>query len=188
MGERPWGPTDRRWLRAGLFLWAGVLAGCGKDGPTEPEAEAVSLSELFGTQIFSANGAPVGLAALESAQVIGIYFASAGCPACQAFNPVLAETYADLKAEERPFEVVLVTSAISLAAMFDYMDEGNMEWLAISPLSGKANVLANRFNVRWVPTLILIDSDGMLLSESGREQVAQLGAGAWSVWTAEIAP
>lgn len=161
-----------------LIAWAS--SGCGSDGPTNPEP--LSLSELFGTQLFRADGTSVGLGALEGKDIIGIYFASPGCPACGGFNPTLVDAYNQLGEDGRSFEVVLVTLGTSLSALFEYMSDSGMPWLALSPESSRANALAQRYNIRWVPTLVIIDETGKTLSLTGREELTEDGPAAYDEW------
>lgn len=165
---------------AALSAWA--TFGCGSDGPTEPEP--TSLSDLFGNQLFKADGSSVGLAGMDGAAIIGIYFASPGCPACGTFNPILVDAYNQWSAEGKSFEVVLVTAGVSLAELLDYMGESDMPWPAVSPQSNKANSLAQRYNIRWVPTLVIIDGALNTVSLTGREELTQTGPAIYDTWLA----
>jgi hypothetical protein len=157
-----------------------AVSACGSDGPTRPKP--TSLSDLFGTELYRADGTTVGVAALNNVPLIGIYFANPGCPACGGFTPNLVDAYDQLEAEGKSFEVVLVSAGISDATLFDYMVDSEMGWLAIPPQSGKANTIAQRYNVRWVPTLIVIDDELRTITYTGREEVAQVGADIYEVW------
>jgi hypothetical protein len=159
-------------------------SGCGGDDPSGPEL--ASLPELFGDQLYTAEGSPVNVRVLNDTPIIGIYFASVGCPACGAFNPILVEAYNQLEEDGRPFEVVLVSLGISDSALFEYMDQSGMPWLAVSPQSSEANALVQRYDVRWVPTLVMMDGAGNTISLNGREEVTQRGAGAYDDWLAAI--
>lgn len=164
-------------------LLVGLLAvACGDDGPTGPKP--ASLPELFGTELYRADGSTVGVESLAGTPVIGIYFASAGCPACGAFTPVLLDAYAGLEQEGRPFEVVLVTGGIGMTTLLEYMTDFGMPWLAVPTPSEEITNLVRRYDVRWVPTLIVIDNDGTVLSMTGREEVALNGTGAYDLWLA----
>ena len=121
---------------------------------------------------------------LQGTALIGIYFASPTCPACGSFTPLLVEAYSQLREDGRSFEVVLVSPGISDATLLAYMEDSGMDWLAVSSRSKQANALAQRFNVRWIPTLVVIDSEGNLVSLSGREEVTLHGAGAYDDWLA----
>jgi hypothetical protein len=176
--EHSWTSVAR--VVAVAALVGSVVFGCGKRGPTEPQA--ASLPELFGDQLFRADGSPVGVAILNNTPVIGIYFADPGCPACAGFTPILVDAYDQLREEGRSFEIVLVTLGITDASMFDFMADSGMSWLAVSPQSNRSAALAQRYNIRWVPTLVIIDGAGGTVSLRGREEVAQSGAGAYDAW------
>jgi len=180
-GEGSWA-SDWRAPALAALLGCSVV-GCGSDGPTEPEA--ASLPELFGDQLFLADGSPVGVGALANTPLIGIYFASPGCPACGAFNPILRDAYDQMKEDGKPFEVVLVTLGVTESAMFDYMVETGMLWLALSSQGTHANALAHRYDIRWVPTVIIIDGAGNTISVTGREEVTRSGAAAYEAWLAK---
>ena len=159
-----------------------MLAELNKDAPTEPEP--ASISELFGNQLFKADGTPVGVGVLENSAVIGIYFASPGCPACGGFTPILVDAFNELREDGRSFEVVLVSPGISDLSLFDYMVDSQMPWLAVSSEGNKASVLLDHYGIRWVPTLLLIDSDGKTISKTGREEVVRDGTAACDAWLA----
>jgi nucleoredoxin len=157
-----------------------IMAGCEGDGPTGPES--VSLSELFGTQLHRDDGTTVGVGTLASVPVIGIYFASPGCPACGAFTPRLVAAYDQIRDEGKSFEVVLITFEITEPSLFEFMADSEMTWLAVSPVSDNVTALADRYNVRWVPTLVIIDNLGNTISLTGRDEVEQSGSGAYDSW------
>jgi hypothetical protein len=169
-----------RWLSLGPWALVLLLAGCGSDSPTKPEA--VSLSDLFGTELLKADGSRVGVGSLEQNTLLGIYFMSPGCPACSAFNPSLVTAYDEITGAGNAFEIVMVAQGINPTDLSEYMAEEGMEWTAVSPLSDRPTFLAQRYNVRWIPTLIVIETDGTIVSMSGREQVAGQGADAWNIW------
>jgi hypothetical protein len=160
-----------------------VAYGCGSDAPTGPPP-TVSLPELFGSQLYRADGSAVGVATLNSVSIIGIYFASSGCPACGAFTPVLVDAYDQLRDDGRSFEVVLVSSESSDPSLFDYMVDGGMGWLAVSSQSNRINTLAQRYNVQWIPTLVIIDGAANTISLNGRNELTARGTAAYDDWLA----
>jgi hypothetical protein len=170
----------RVWAVASLM--AAAATGCGDDGPTGPKP--ASLSDLFGSQLLRADGTGVGVGTLDNTALIGIYFASPTCPACGAFTPILVDAYDQIHGEGRSFEVVLVTHGISEAALVDYMNDAGMSWLAVPPQGNQPNLLAQRFNIRWVPTLVIVDASGNTVSLTGREEVTRNGAAAYDAWLA----
>lgn len=181
--KRSWAYVLSAVTSGSLLCLAG--AGCDSGGPVEPEP--ASLSVLFGSQLYRADGSSVGVQVLENVAVIGIYFASTSCSACGAFTPLLVDAYNQLREDQRSFEVVLATFEVTDAAMFEYMVNSEMPWLAVSSQSGKADSLADRYGVYWVPTLVVIDGAGNTLSLEGREEVTQKGAAAYDDWLAASA-
>ena len=159
-----------------------AASGCDGDGPTGPEP--ASLPDMFGNQLYRADGSAVGVGVLNNTSVIGIYFASPGCPACGAFTPLLVNAYDQLRDEGRSFEVVLVTGGISEQSLFDYMAGSGMAWLAVSSQSSEGDALAQRYDVQWVPTLVIIDGTANTVSMTGREELTQSGAAAFDAWLA----
>lgn len=123
---------------------------------------------------------------MEGTPLIGIYFASPGCPACTGFTPELVEAYGRWETQGKFFEVVLVTSGVSLADLLEYMAESNMPWRAVSPQSNKANSLVQRYGIQWVPTLVVIDGNTNTITMNGREEVVQQGDGIYDVWLAAM--
>jgi len=64
------------------------------------------------------------------------------------------------------------------------MVDSEMPWLALSPQSSQANGLLQRYDIRWVPTLIIIDGSGVTISTTGREDLTENGAAAYETWLA----
>jgi len=170
---------------AASVLFSSLLVSCGgDDGILEPEPPA-SLADLIGTAFYKADGSSVGIEALQGKTFVGIFFSSRGCPACGAFTPLLLSAYDDLKEAGKPFEVVLVSFESSAQDMFTYMTDFGLPWLAV-PFGGeKSQALTLRYDVRWIPTLVVVDSQGRTVSMAGREEVAAKGAGAYDDWVAK---
>ena len=159
----------------------GLLAGCGGDSPTELPPPA-SLEELFGDTLYRADSSRVGIDAFDGVPLIGIYFAAHGCSACASFTPMLLAAYRELRAADRPFEVVLVSGDPTEAAMFTHMTDREMPWLAVPWQGSHALGLVDRYGVRWIPTLVIVDGDGATISLDGRAEIASEGASAYDDW------
>jgi len=157
----------------------------GDDGPPLVEAPPpASLSDLFGNTLFDADGNPVGIEAIEKKAIIGIYFSAQWCPACATFTPLLLSAYQELQEAQKSFEVVLVSYDHSSADMFAHMTHYAMPWLAVPHGGDKAVALAERYDVRLIPTLIIIDREGNTISMNGRGDLAVKGAAAYDDWLA----
>ena len=65
----------------------------------------------------------------------GIYFSAHWCPPCRGFTPVLAEYYTTLRAADKKFQVVFVSSDRDEASAKDYYS--SMPWLMV-PFADRA--------------------------------------------------
>ena len=160
----------------------GYSAGCGDEGGTSPEP--ASLSDLLGNQLYRADGSQLSIQALDDVSVIALYFASPTCPSCGAFTPILVDAYDELQGDGRSFEVVLVNLGGGGVSLFEYMEVSGMSWLAIPSPSNRANDLVRRYNVRFIPTLVIIDGDANTISLNGRDELVQNGTAVYDVWLA----
>ena len=174
-------------LGFGALAWTPVLTGCGAAPEVamaeqgDDSAPKSGLEELFGTRLLNADGKETSLAALEGKKV-GLYFSAHWCPPCRTFTPLLVDAYNQLQADGKPFEIVFVSSDRSADAMRAYMKEYEMDWPAIPFEAEQRKALAQRFGVRGIPTLVVVDTDGRTLSADARSQIAQWGAGAYERW------
>jgi hypothetical protein len=171
-----------RVLGAAVLAAALVPACDGSDsvGPPPP----ASLDELFGDTLLKADGSAVGIEALEGKALIGIYFCARDCPACGAFTPLLVDAYDQIREAGGSFEVVYVSSDGSATIMHQYMRDAGMQWLALPWAGGRSMALGQRYGVRWIPTVIVLDGAGNTVSTRGHEEIAARGAAAYDDWLA----
>jgi thiol-disulfide isomerase/thioredoxin len=104
--------------------------------------------------------------ALAEAEVVGIYFTASWCGACRQATPALAETYKQLRKKHgKAFEIVCVSHDQSEAAFQRYFQK--MPWLALPFHTLQKTVLGDLFQVEGIPTLILLDGKGKVISRDG---------------------
>jgi nucleoredoxin len=150
------------------------------EAPDMPVSSS-ALQELFGDKLVKADGSEVSLDALKG-KTIGIYFSAHWCPPCRQFTPVLVKTYNELVKSGKPFEIVFVSSDRSKEAMQGYMEETGMAWTAIPYGSEQKNKLSSKYGVRGIPTFVVVNADGELITKAGRRDVAQKGVDAFAEW------
>ncbi len=164
-----------------------MLAGCSGDGwgnaanADSGDSTPESFASLFGTNLVNAKMEIVSATNLVGRKV-GVYFSGYWCPPCRAFTPVLVDFHKKLTKEGKPFEIVFVSSDRSQKDMAAYMKEVKMPWLALPFESERKGALGSKYGVRGVPTLIILDPDGKILSKDGRRDVMELGAKAFDKW------
>ncbi|KAG6544785.1 hypothetical protein Mapa_013811 [Marchantia paleacea] len=112
-------------------------------------------------------------------KTVGLYFSAHWCPPCRGFTPRLATIYKQLKEEGKPFEIIFISSDRDEEAFKEYF--GEMPWLAL-PFSDrqlKRNTkqeLSEYFEVKGIPTLVILGPDGKTVNKDGRRVMEILGA------------
>ncbi|QDU96893.1 TlpA family protein disulfide reductase [Lignipirellula cremea] len=120
-------------------------------------------SELVGKPLeltgATALGAEFDWAAYRGKVVVVDFWAS-WCGPCRAEMPHLKKLYEDL--QDRGFDVVGVNLDKDAEAMATFIAEQKLNWTNIAGEGTKE--LANKYGVRGIPTLMLIDADGNVVS------------------------
>jgi len=201
-GEMPWlalpySDRDRKNAISSKFKVQGIptvviLDGEGnvmtKDGRTalssDPKGEGMpwkdkTLKEILaGSKIIDKSG-EVGPSALEG-KVFAFYFSGHWCPPCRGFTPKFAEWYTkSLKA--KGLEVVFVSSDRDEGAFKEYYAE--MPWLALDYGNRKEKQqLDGLFGIEGIPSVVIIDKDGSVISKEGRGAISADPEGAEFPW------
>ncbi len=146
--------------------------------PTPPQL--FNLQELLGSSLMDAQGNPVNPATLKG-KFIGIYFSANWCPPCRQFTPTLIEfrnAYAD------QFEVVFVSSDRNADDQQKYMQETGMPWPAIPYASEQVQLLKEKFDISGIPSLVVVDGKGTLISTQGSSDIDSDPSNALIKWQA----
>jgi nucleoredoxin len=113
--------------------------------------------------------------------LIGVYFSAHWCPPCRAFTPRLVETYKHLKAAGKPFEIIFASSDRDEKSFLEYFK--TMPWLALPFDVASKRALSKKFNVSGIPTFVLLDGNGNLVSKNGRANIERDPKGENFPWT-----
>ncbi|XP_003744124.1 nucleoredoxin-like protein 2 [Galendromus occidentalis] len=116
--------------------------------------------------------------------IVVFYFSAHWCPPCRNFTPQLASIYKGLKEAGKKIEVIFMSSDRTEEQMLSYMEESHGDWFAFefgSPIKKK---FAEHFQVSSIPTVIVLNGDGVVVSTDGRNEILRLDAGVWEKWTA----
>ena len=133
---------------------------------------------LFPAMLLNSEGKEVSSAVLQN-KIVGIYFSAQWCPPCRHFTPSLVE-FRDKNSKD--FEVVFVSSDRSQKDQLEYMKKYNMNWYTIAHGSEAANALKKKYEVRGIPSLVIVDADGKTITKNGRGDVSKNPKGALKDW------
>ncbi|MGN1360385.1 MAG: thioredoxin-like domain-containing protein [Kiritimatiellia bacterium] len=151
------------------------------------ETKAPSTVSLFeqhlGDELVNRAGEKMVTKVALDGKIVGIYFSAHWCPPCRAFTPKLVTAYKQIqKRHANQFELVFVSLDRSEGAMFDYMKETQMPWLAVPFPTLKQLNPASAYRVQGIPTLLILDKKGNLITRNGRGDIQVKGAKAFDAW------
>lgn len=133
----------------------------------------VSRSRNF---VISNNGTKVNILELEG-KMVGLFFSFAGHKGCVDFTSKLVDLYQKVKEKGESFEIVCIP--------FDQEQESfeqsfsTMPWLSLPFKDKSCGKLAERFELKSPPTLIIIGSDGKMLVPNVADFVEEHGIEAY---------
>lgn len=135
-------------------------------------AEQASIVDTFGEDCdIQTQDGTVKLSTFTG-KYVALYFSARWCPPCQGFTPVLSEFYQKAKAAGKDWEVIFCSSDRDQSAFDGYF--GKMPWSALPFEQRRLKAkLSEKFGVRGIPALILLDQSGQLYNENGRGVVSK---------------
>ncbi|XP_070571556.1 nucleoredoxin-like [Ptychodera flava] len=137
----------------------------GKEFPWHPKP----FNEVIGTKFVNNKKEEVSLESLKG-KFLCIYFSAHWCPPCKAFTPVLVEIYNKLKGENKQVEVIFNSSDRSEESFDQYFS--TMPWLAVPYGDPRIKQLSKLFQVSGIPSLVVINEHGEVITKEGRTAVA----------------
>lgn len=182
----------RTMMLGALILSIAVIPeGCGTSNAEKKAAdkavkEAIAsgngFQTLLGDELINTKGEKFGVDSLDG-KIVGLYFGASWCPPCRAFVPDLVKVYNTIKEDSKPFEVVFVTSDRDEEEMMGYMKKYNMPWLALDYENEHVAKLRAHYEVRGIPSFIVLGPDGSTISKNGRGDIADKEAAAFHDWS-----
>uniref|UniRef100_A0A915PJZ7 Thioredoxin domain-containing protein n=1 Tax=Setaria digitata TaxID=48799 RepID=A0A915PJZ7_9BILA len=126
---------------------------------------------LADTDLKKADGTvKKGSDALVNKKVVALYFSAHWCPPCRQFTPILKEFYEEV--DDDQFEIVFVSLDHSEEDLNNYLKESHGDWYHIPFGSDAVEKLKNKYEVGGIPMLIVIKSDGVVITKNGRADVS----------------
>ena len=146
---------------------------------TEAVANSDAFVSLLGETLKGKDGTVKTVDALKD-KYVALYFSAHWCPPCRGFTPKFSEWYTkDLK--KKGLEVVFVSSDKGEKEFNSYY--GEQPWLAL-PYEDRERkaALSKQFKVQGIPTLVILDKDGSVITTKGRGAVSEDPTGEKFPW------
>jgi thiol-disulfide isomerase/thioredoxin len=154
--------------RAAEYLLTGIPA-------VEPEAPVAAPTggawpeAMLGPQLLTKAGLKPTKEALQSADVVLLYFSAHWCPPCRSFTPQLAAQFS-YGSPPPNLTTVFISSDRDEASFRQYYNE--MPWLAMPFSTPQRQMLGGQFGVRGIPSLVVLNGrTGAVISTNGKPDI-----------------
>ncbi|GAX14266.1 hypothetical protein FisN_1Hh461 [Fistulifera solaris] len=130
--------------------------------------------------------------ALKGKKVVGLYFSADWCGPCRQFTPELNSFYSKMnkrRGRKDEFEIVWISRCRDTNSYGQYFTQMG-GWLALPPeeaMGQRGAWLGEKFKVKSIPTLVLLDDLGNVITLDGRNKIPQDKAGIGFPWRNPIA-
>lgn len=124
---------------------------------------------------------------LRQKKVIGLYFSADWCGPCQKFTPELVTFYDKMnkrRGRNNEFEIIWVSRCRDVNSYGQYFTKMG-GWYALPPeeaMGERGTKLAEYYKAKSIPTLVLLDGEGGLITADARNKIPQDKAGIGFPW------
>ena len=141
------------------------------------------MNNIIGSEL-RRGAQKVGLEALGDVKFVAIYFGAHWAPPCRLFTKTLTEFYNETNKSHKQVEVVFVSIDGNEAAFERNFKE--MPWLAV-PYTDEPRIAAlkQRFGINGIPTMVLVDSQGTVVTYDARKDIQKDPAECIKKWDEE---
>jgi nucleoredoxin len=125
------------------------------------------FTELLGDTLVSGSAGETVQTSALGGHYVGLYFSASWCPPCQKFTPRLVTFYNKYQREnkEKKLEIVFVSADKTEEEFKRYYR--SMPWKAVAFDSPLRTKISNSLKVEGLPTLVILDPNGAVLTKGG---------------------
>jgi len=131
--------------------------------------DSANVLDLLPDKLEGPDGRKIPRSAIEG-KTVALYFSASWCAPCRHFTPLLLDFRS--RHHEDDFEVLFVSFDRSISEKRAYVRKSGMPWPSTPGRRTRINrKLADLFDVRAYPALVVIGADGEVLARDGRAGV-----------------
>lgn len=140
----------------------------------------MAFVKMFGNTLLTKAGEKPTEEVLANKTAVGVYFSAHWCPPCRGFTPQLAKMYTDVFAA-KGMEIIFVSGDRDAKTFQEYY--GEQPWVAL-PYKKRdvESELSKKFKVKGIPSLVILDASGVVITTDGRKAVSSDPTGAKYPW------
>jgi nucleoredoxin len=167
---------------------------------TTAPVQSGPLVDLFGPNLLSLEMIDENTAqfvqhattdALRGKKVIGLYFSADWCGPCRQFTPELVQFYKKMNArrgKKDQFEIIWISRCRDVDSYGQYFTQ--MNWMALpheEAAGQRGQMLGEKYQVKGIPSLVLLDDLGQVITLDARNKIPQDKAGIGFPWRSPLA-
>ncbi len=116
-------------------------------------------------------------------KIIALLFTATWCSPCTIFEKELLEIYNEANIGEKVFEIIHIS--------FDKTEESfkksmNKPWLYLPYNDAKKAELIERFEITSIPMFLVLNSNGAVLTDTGRKEISEEGIKVIDKWLKNV--
>jgi len=132
-------------------------------------------SQLGGAKVFNKNG---DVEDLNDYTTVALYFTASWCPPCRAFTPSLNDAYNAAVKAGKSVQVVFMSCDQNQGDYDSYYAKMDFARLDFNE-KAKNQELAQKYECKGIPYLVLLNADGSEKSRNGRGLIQSKGGDAF---------
>jgi len=121
--------------------------------------------DIIGNEVINNKNIKSNLKESTTNKYFALYFSAKWCGPCLKFTPILIDFYND----NSNFEVIFVSLDKDINEFNEYFSK--MPWKSLPYNINKSEELSNFFSVEGIPSLVLVDNEGNIITKDGKELV-----------------
>eukprot|EP01015_Nassula_variabilis_P033811 TRINITY_DN819_c0_g1_i2.p2 TRINITY_DN819_c0_g1~~TRINITY_DN819_c0_g1_i2.p2 ORF type:complete len:144 (+),score=37.39 TRINITY_DN819_c0_g1_i2:127-558(+) len=138
------------------------------------------MESVIGKTFYSKDG-NTDDTSVKNSKVVCLYYSASWCPPCRAFTPMLEEFYNEINADSKQLEIIFVSKDKDEESFDEYF-KSEMPWIAIPYNDSRRLQLSDQFDVKGIPTLIVLKKNGEVATKAGRADVQAEFVDAFTKW------
>jgi len=141
---------------------------------------SAAIVKLVGDKVLNGSNL-VSTAEVLKDKLVALYFSAHWCPPCRQFTPEFSRIYTTLTSNNKAIAVVFISADQDAEAFNEYY--GEQPWYAVPyDDQDRRDSLNEAFGIRSIPTLVVLDKEGQLITKEGRSDVMKLKDKAIDNW------
>ena len=128
------------------------------------------MDKIVGEELLKGDASLQTVELMANPQFVGIYFGAHWAPPCRRFTSQLKTIYEEINKDGLKFEVIFCSQDGDEKAF--QRNFADMPWAAVNyALDQRRSTLQQKFGIMAIPTLIILDKEGRIISYDGRQDL-----------------